>query len=255
MDLPGDVPLKIYSMPVPVFDARDPNQIDELTLMIARHNTKLVIFDNLAMISGNADENSAEMAKIFNNLRRISEDTGIAVVVIHHPRKGSQTQGREGDRLRGHSSIEAAIDLALYMERSGNNLSVEIKPTKARDSLVETFSARFDFEVDQHGQLTEARFFSITGSLNNQTVKVMDAIWEALADGELNQGDLIEDGKNLHDETDGDSVGVNRIRKAIKVMHDQGFLQMSKGKNNARLFSRNPDKPYKRFPDEEGVSQ
>jgi hypothetical protein len=255
MQLPEDVPLKIYSMPVPVFDARDQIQVIELQVMIAIHGAKLVIIDNLAMISGNADENSADMAEIFNNLRQISEITRTAIVVIHHPRKGSQTQGREGDRLRGHSSIEAAIDLALYMKRSGNDPMVDIKPTKARDSLVEPFSARFDFEVDQNDQLTKARFCSITGSLDNQTVKVMDAIWEVLAGGELNQGDLIEDVKNLHEETDGDSVGMNRIRKAIKIMHDQGFLQMNKGKNNASLFSHNPDKPYKRFPDGEGDSQ
>ena len=254
MNLPGDVPLKIYSMPVPVLDARDPNQIDELTLMIALQDTKLVIFDNLAMISGNADENSAEMAKIFNNLRRISEDTRIAVVVIHHPRKGSQMQGREGDRLRGHSSIEAAIDLALYMERSGNNLIVDIKPTKARDSLVETFSARFDFEVDQDDQLTKARFYSITGSLDNKTVKVMEAIWEALGNGELNKGDLTSKAIELLKDTDANNVGINQIGKIIESMHDQGFLLMKPGNNNAQLFSRSPDKPYKTLADEEGDS-
>ena len=254
MDLPEDIPLKIYSMPYPVFDARNQIQIIELQALIALLNTRLVIIDNLAMISGDADENSADMAEIFNNLRRISEITRTAVVVIHHPRKGPQPQGRAGDRLRGHSSIEAAIDLALYMERSGDNLSVEIKPTKARDSMVESFFARFGLELDQNDQLTKARFYSITGSLNNQTVKVMEAIWEALADGELNKGDLASRVMKLLEETDAKNVGENSIRDTIKAMHDKGFLIMSKGKNNAQLFSRNPDKPYKTLADEEGDS-
>jgi len=227
MDLAEDVPLKIYSMPYPVFDARNQIQVIELQVKIVLHEAKLVILDNLAMISGDADENSADMAEIFNNLRRISEITSTAVVVIHHPRKGSQSQGRAGDRLRGHSSIEAAIDLALYMERSGENLSIEIKPTKARDSLVKPFSARFDFEVDQNDQLTKARFYSITGSLNFQTIKVMEAIWETLADGEINKGDLTSRVKKLLEDTDTNDVGENNIRKTVMAMHEQGQEQRS----------------------------
>jgi hypothetical protein len=255
MDLPEDVPLKIYSMPYPVFDARNLAHIIELQALIALHDAGLVIIDNLAMISGDADENSADMAEIFNNLRQISEITRTAIVVIHHPRKGSQTQGRAGDRLRGHSSIEAAIDLALYMERSGNNLTVDIKPTKARDSLVETFSARFDFEVDQDNQLIKARFYSITGGIDNRTVMVMDAIWEALADGEFNKGDLSKDVRILLEDTDVKNIGINKIGEIIEEMHEQGFLKMRKGDNNARLYSRNSDKPYEKFSDEKGVSQ
>ena len=251
MGLPNDVPLRFTSMPFPGFDARDENQITELQVIIEEQHAKLVIFDNLATISGNADENSAEMAKIFFNFRRLSDNTGTAIVVIHHPRKGSTHQGRMGDRLRGHSSIEAAIDLALYIERSGDSLSVEIKPTKVRGSLVESFFARFDFQNDQNGQLTRARFFSTTGSLNTQDVKVRDVIWEALADGKLNKGDLTSRANELLKDSDAKKVGINPIGKIIESMHDQGFLNMSKGDNNAHLFSQNPEKPYKRFPDGE----
>jgi hypothetical protein len=254
MQLPEDVLLKIYSMPYPVFDARNQIQVIELQEMIALHEAKLVVLDNLAMISGNADENSADMAEIFNNLRQISEITRTAIVVIHHPRKGSQPQGRAGDRLRGHSSIEAAIDLALYMERSGDHLSVEIKPTKARDSMVKPFIARFAFELDKNEQLTNARFYSTTGSLNNQTVKVMAVIWDALADDDFNKGELTSRVKELLEGSDAENVGENRIGKTVTDMHEQGFLLMNKGKNNAQIFSRNPDKPYKRFSDGEGDS-
>ena len=254
MGLPEDVPLRFTSMPFPGFDARDPLQIIELQVIIEDQHAKLVIFDNLVTISGDADENSAEMAKIFYNLRRLSDNTGTAIVVLHHPTKGSQHQGRLGDRLRGHSSIEAAIDLALYMERSGDSPSVEIKPTKVRGSHIEVFFARFDFQNDQNGQLAIARFFSTAGSLNIQTGIVMETIWEALADGGLNKGDLTKDVKKLIKETGSKNIGIGKIGEIIDEMHEQGFLLMEPGDNNAQIFSRNPDKPYKTMADEEGDS-
>ena len=254
MDLSKDLPLKIYSMPSPVFDARNPNHVIELEVLLDLHEAKLVIIDSLAMVSGDADENSADMAEVFKNFRQISEHTSTAIVVVHHPRKGVPDQRRMGESLRGHSSIEAAIDLALFMRRIGNDHTVDIKPTKVRDAAIEPFSARFAFEVDQDDQLTKARFYSITGSLDNQTVMVMDAIWEALGNGELNKGDLTSKVIELLKDTDAKNVGINQISKIIESMHDQGFLNMSRGKNNAQIFSRNPDKPYKTLTDEEGGS-
>jgi hypothetical protein len=248
----GDAPLKIFTMPHPVLDARDPIQIIELHELLASNESKLIVLDNLAMISGDADENSADMAEIFNNLRRVSELTCSAVVVIHHPRKGTPDQKRLGESLRGHSSIEAAIDLALYINRSGNDRTVDIKPTKVRDYLVEPFSARFDFQLDQDGGLDNARFYSITGIINNQTVLVMDTIWEALADGELNKGKLSKDVKKLLKDTDTKNIGINKIGEIIEYMHEKEFLKMREGDNNARLFSRNPDNPYKTLADEKG---
>lgn len=254
MDLSKDVPLKIYSMQSPVFGTRNPNHIIELEVLLDLHDAKLVIIDSLAMVSGDADENSADMAEVFKNFRQISEHTSTAIVVVHHPRKGVPDQRRMGESLRGHSSIEAAIDLALFIRRIGNDLTVDIKPTKVRDSNVEPFTARFEFEVDKNDQLIKARFYSITGSLDNQTVKVIDSIWEVLADGELNKGDLTKDVKKLLKETDSKNIGSSKISEIIESMHEQGFLKMKEGDNNARLFSRNPDKSYKTMADEEGDS-
>ena len=254
IQLPGDVPLHIYSMPTPVFNAANVDQYYELEEIIKGHNAKFVIFDNLAMISSRVDENSSEMAKIFMNLRRLSDLTDSAIVVIHHPSKGTYSQDRLGDSLRGHSSILAAIDLALYTKQDGKNLSVDIKPTKVRDSIVEPFTARFDSEIDQNCQLTRARFYSSTGSLDNKTVDVMGAISEALTDGKLNKGDLTSKTNELLKDTDAINVGLGKIGNIIEEMFSQGFIVRHKGKNNAQLFSLNPDKPFKRLSNEEGDS-
>jgi hypothetical protein len=82
----------------------------------------------------------------------------------------------------------------------------------------------------------------------------MAVIWDALADDDFNKGELTSRVKELLEGSDAENVGENRIGKTVTDMHEQGFLLMNKGKNNAQIFSRNPDKPYKRFSDGEGDS-
>jgi len=93
------------------------------------------------------------------NLRDIAEHTGAAVFVIHHARKGGSNGGREGDRLRGHSSIEASLDLALIVEREADN--VVIQSTKTRDDPVKPFEVVWTYDKDQAGALDKACFWHV----------------------------------------------------------------------------------------------
>src|SRR3990172_9491043 len=92
------------------------------------------------------------------NLRKLAEATGAAVAVIHHRRK--DTLGREGDSVRGHSSIEGAVDSAFLVKREDGSDSIVIKCTKARRKPVETFSALWTYELAADGEtLHTARFW------------------------------------------------------------------------------------------------
>lgn len=248
LQLPGDIPLSIFSMQEPNYDARNSRQTMEIIKLIKNQDAVLVVFDNLITISGNADENSAEMAKVMSNLRRISESCDSTLIGIHHPRKGLPSQNRLGDNLRGHSSIEAALDLALFFKRTGDNSSVEIKPTKIRDSIVDTFHARFEFEIGEKNQLEKARFYSNSGSHNEHTLEVMGAIWEALNERRSNKRDLISMTKQRLDGSAVSNPGKHSIGNIIEDLHSQGYLLLEQGRNNAKIFSRNPDKPMEIFP-------
>ena len=61
------------------------------------------------------------------HLRQLSERVDGVVIPIHHQRKDHGNGGRAGDRLRGHSSIEAAVDLALLVEREEVSSEITIK--------------------------------------------------------------------------------------------------------------------------------
>lgn len=157
--LTGTIPLHAISLPNPPLDLSKRIDTDTLIEQTLALNVGLLIIDNLGTASGGVDENSGEMIKVMANLRYVAEATGAAVIIIHHTRKGLNNGGREGDRLRGHSSIEAALDLALLIEREDDDITV--KSTKTRDNPVMPFIARWSFEGNAWGALEWARLWHI----------------------------------------------------------------------------------------------
>jgi len=144
-DIPETVPFFYASMPHPWLNAGNSEDIESLCSRIIEQEIKLVIIDNLGLVSPGADENSGEMIYIMSNLRELSERTSAAVVLIHHQRK-TNGRGRIGESLRGHSSIEGALDVALLISREEDSNVVTIRSTKTRDVDVTPFATEFWFE-------------------------------------------------------------------------------------------------------------
>lgn len=237
LSLPSDAPLTYYSMPIPWFDATKINQIYELSELITNKKAKLVTIDNLGVISGGVDENSVAMIGVLSNLRLLVENTGIVLIVIHHRRKSNGQNGRQGDSLRGHSSIEAALDLALLIERQDKSETIKIMSTKNRGASVSPFSANFKYRHDGEGQLIEARFYS-TPDEDLTTINRIKSIYESVSDDPINKSMLIE---AAYKKLDG-KVGKNRIGDNIDEMVNNGYLIKTHGLNNAQLFTRNPNR-------------
>ncbi len=152
-------PFTAISLPNPPLNLATPEDTANVIDQAKALQASLIIIDNLGTASGGADENSAEMIAVMANLRFIAESTGAVLIPIHHTRKGLSNGGREGDRLRGHSSIEAALDLALLIEREGNDITV--KSTKTRDNPIKPFIARWTYEANQWGALEWARLWHV----------------------------------------------------------------------------------------------
>lgn len=152
-------PITYYSMPRPRLAAGDTESIRTLTARIVDRNAGLVIIDNLGKVAGDADENSADMQAPMDGLRYIAE-CGAAVVVIHHQRKSNGLANiRAGETLRGHGSIEAALDLAMLVTRDEETITVT--PTKTRGQKIKEFVAKFEYQNDEQHELTSARFWPV----------------------------------------------------------------------------------------------
>ena len=80
------------------------------------------------------DENvSAEVAPLLAYLRGLQRRYHVAVVLVHHARKGA-SHARAGQALRGSSEFHAWGDSNLYLRRSGDELSLVIEHRAAPSS-------------------------------------------------------------------------------------------------------------------------
>lgn len=173
------------SMPEPRLDASTQEHTKELGRLLQQKklDVKLLVIDNLRLISGRVDENNSQMSTVMNNLRKLSDTIRAAVVVIHHQRKMSQPGSRRGDALRGHSSIEASLDLAILVEETKDEGIVKLSPTKSRFARVDPFAARFRCKRKSDGaELEEASFTGLRADSIGKEGQVQRAILAVVKD-------------------------------------------------------------------------
>ena len=218
-DAPATALLRYVSFPIPPFAAQEPAAVQTVIDAALRSEARLIALDNLGTVSGGADENSSQMIAVMSGLRRIAEETGAAVVVIHHRNKTGGV-GRPGNALRGHTSIEAALDLALQVERNEGADAVTIRSVKSRDAPVEPFSALWTYDRGDAGELASARFFGLGRPESGALSKTEQASLCILAElhGPMCQSQVV----SMVMEKAG--VGRNTILTALKRLTGQGKL-------------------------------
>ena len=228
---PQDIPLKVYSFQNPPLDASDPASIAILAARVT--GAGLVVIDNLGTISGGVEENASGMRLVMSNLRWLAETTGAAVVLIHHQRKSNGTiGGRAGDALRGHSSIEAALDYALLVDREPYSNQITVKSTKSRSREIAPFTAYFAFETNSTGDLVTAQFFSIEPEDNASNYAIEREIKAALEGNPMTITALWQAVKTALPE-----VGRPRILDQIRKLEDENRIHMTPGAKNAKVYS------------------
>lgn len=234
-NLPPDTPLMYVSMPSGGLFMDKHNQAEQLTATIMQHGANLVVIDNLGIISGDADEISAEMVPVMANLRYVCEWANCALVVIHHQRKSNGTKGREGETLRGHSSIEAALDLALLIERETNSAEIRLRSTKTRGADVQERGALFTYQHKPGTQeLEQAAFYGIDITPSNPLVLLPDDILQVVTDdGPLNQSEIVKTVQSM----DG-AYTRHKILNELKRLVMKGLLNEKPGlSRNAKIYS------------------
>lgn len=230
-----DSPVYYLSMPIPSLLLND---IDALIALVelARDDLQAsaIIIDNLGLITGDVEENSAGMAQVMGYMRILVERTDAAVILIHHQRKGGAAGGRAGDALRGHSSIEAALDLAIQIVREPGEQEVTIQSTKTRGVDVPTVRGRFNYEHRPGtNDLAIAWFDGVEGVRGENPVR--DAVLEVLAGYPqgITKGRLVD---IVHKDMGGET-GVLKIRNWISDMIAvTGEIDERTGKRNAKIL-------------------
>lgn len=107
------LPSGFKAMPQP-FQLADPEQVEELGALLPLGG--VVIIDTFNRAAPGLDENSSQdMGRILAGMKRLQEITGGLVLVVHHTGKDA-SKG-----MRGHSSLHAALDGGIEVERSANS--------------------------------------------------------------------------------------------------------------------------------------
>lgn len=221
------LPVYPFALPSPAFVASDARAVEAMRDLLRHYSAGLLVIDNLGNIAGGADENSADMVQVMANLRWLAEDADCCIVLIHHQRKANGTKTRAGETLRGHSSIEAALDLALLVERDETQTdTVNVKATKCRHAQVDPFAARFTYQHKEGTRDFElARFFGCARTPeegDREARQIDEAILGAAKGQSLRQ--LVEAVKGAT------GAGEKRIRDRIYILVQGGRLRREQGK-------------------------
>lgn len=122
-----------------------PADIQDLATVLQKSGQAggLVIIDTLSRAAHGADENSAaEMGAIISNAAKLQQLVGGLVLLVHHT-------GKDGTKgLRGHSSLFAALDAAVEVQR---DMELGTRSWSVAKSKDDADGKRVDFELQVHG--------------------------------------------------------------------------------------------------------
>jgi hypothetical protein len=99
---------------------------DALTATVDKLRPRLLVLDPFVRLH-RIDENlSGEVAPLLAYLRELQRRYHVAVLVVHHARKGGAKM-RAGQALRGSSEFHAWGDSNLYLRRHGDQLTLSVE--------------------------------------------------------------------------------------------------------------------------------
>jgi AAA domain len=106
-------------------DLRDHRQVDALAALAEADQLVLVVIDTLnRSIPGGDENNSRDMGAAIDAADRLRQ-IGATVLLIHHG-------GKDGQVIRGHSSLEGAVDVMIEARRDDDR--IELRTGKAKDA-------------------------------------------------------------------------------------------------------------------------
>ena len=141
--------------------------MDRLEALCRETGADVLICDPLAELHNAEENDNTAMRAVVAAFRALAKRLNIAVLLLHHDRKGNNAPG-DMDRLRGASAITGAVRVLLTL--------TSMSPEEA---------ARFGVQSDER-----RRHFRIDGAKSNYAV-AQEAEWWRLAGYELSNGEEV----------------------------------------------------------------
>jgi RecA-family ATPase len=119
-----DLDLQVITAPALRLDLEADRQ--RLDRTVAALRPKLLVLDPFVRLHRIDENASGDVAPLLAFLRTLQRTYELAVVIVHHARKGAATQ-RAGQALRGSSEFHAWGDSNLYLRRTEEHIQLTIE--------------------------------------------------------------------------------------------------------------------------------
>ena len=103
-----------------------PDDVERLTNTVAALRPRLLVLDPFVRLHRRDENASGDVAPLLDLLRQLQRQHQLAVVVVHHAKKGGGNV-RAGQALRGSSEFHAWADSLLYLRRHGDRLTLSVE--------------------------------------------------------------------------------------------------------------------------------
>jgi hypothetical protein len=127
----ADLPIHVITAPSLRLDLADDRQ--QLQATVAAVRPILLVLDPFVRLHRIDENASSDVAPLLAYLRELQRRFALAVVLVHHARKGAGTV-RGGQALRGSSDLHAWGDSNLYLRRVDERLLLHIEHRAAPSS-------------------------------------------------------------------------------------------------------------------------
>ena len=126
---PMDTPFRLLPQPI---DFSSPAVVADLLASIATWTAelKLMVIDTMFRCFIGNEHSPEDMGAFIAGIDQCRRETGCSTLLLHHP--GHNT----GDRSRGHSALEQALDQVIKIERNKDSGLITMSCAKNRDGLL-----------------------------------------------------------------------------------------------------------------------
>ena len=130
----SSLPIEVITTPALRLDKESDREL--LSNTVQRLKPILLILDPLIRLHRLDENDASQVAGLLSFLRQLQREFHLAVLLVHHARKGSNSS-RPGQALRGSSELHGWGDSNLYMRRRGQELtlSTEHRAAASRDHI------------------------------------------------------------------------------------------------------------------------
>lgn len=212
----AEFPIAWYPKPLNLLD---PEWAEGLAIVAGNLHAELVVIDTVARAMPGGDENSSrDMGALIQAADRIRDQSGGAVILVHHT-------PLDGGRLRGHSSLEGAVDTNIGVDSDGATVKVTVEKQKDAEPAEPIL---LHIETAGESIVLQAGSAS-TDELPPKALEVLTAIDGADLGSGITKSDLIGVTKPM---------ALSTVHRSVKRLLEAGLCHMvsgEPGENGARF--------------------